>query len=349
MPHTPDNIITELKQNKYAPVYFLQGEEPYFIDVISDYIENNALSETERGFNQVVLYGKDTDMSTIISNAKKYPMMSDRQVVIVKEAQELRDLQKNIKEKVGGKEIEFNLLEEYVKNPLPSTILVFCHKYKSLDGRKSLAKTIDKHGILVNSAKMYDNKLPAWISALVASKGYKINTKASVLLAEYLGNDLSKISNELEKLAISIKQGSEIDENVISNNIGISKEYNIFELQASLGTKDVLKANRIINYFASNPKENNVISVVTALYSYFSKIILAHCSPEKSDNGMASFIEVNPYFVKDYKLAAQNYTLEKLYQIISHLKVADLQKKGVLADNADDGEIMKELIFKILH
>lgn len=349
MPHTPESILADIKQNKYAPVYFLQGEEPFFIDSIADYIENNALNESERGFNQVVLYGKDTDMGTVLSNAKRYPMMSDRQVVIVKEAQEIRDLQKNIKEKINGKEVEVNLLEEYVKNPLPSTILVLCHKYKTLDGRKSLAKNIDKYAVLVNSKKLYDNQLPDWINKFISSKGYKINTKASMLLAEFLGNDLSKINNEVEKLSISLKQGSEIDENTVLNNIGISKEYNIFELQAALGKRDVLKANRIINHFAANPKENNAISVVANLYGYFSKVMLVHTSADKNDRALAPLLEVHEFFVKDYKSAAQNYPIDKLYQVISSLRTADLQKKGVLADSMEDGDIMKELVFKILH
>src|SRR6185437_10133823 len=230
-------VIKDLQNKKYAPVYFLQGEEPYYIDLISDFVEKNCLNESEKGFNQTVLYGKDVNMNTILLNAKRFPMMSERQVVIVKEAQEISDL---------GKEAGDKQLEAYLQNPLPSTVLVFCHKYKSLDGRKGLAKTADKFAVLVNSKKLYDNQIPDWVIGYLSHKNYKLSQKAAVMIADYIGNNLSRIANEMDKLLINVKNGEEITEELIEKHVGISKEYNVFELQKALINKDVVKANRII-------------------------------------------------------------------------------------------------------
>lgn len=340
MASTPDAVIKDLRQNKYAPVYFLQGEETFYIDLISDYIEKNCLSESEKSFNQTILYGKDSNLSTILLNAKKFPMMAERQVVIVKEAQELGDL---------GREEGIKMLEAYIGNPLPSTVLVFCHKYKTLDGRKSLAKTVDKHCVLVTSKKIYDSKLPEWINTYYSGKGIKITPKAALMLAENIGNNLDRIANETEKLLINLKDKKEVTEDLIEQYIGISKEYNAFELQNALLKKDVMKANRIVQYFGADPRNNSIIPVIAALFNFFTKLILVHASEDKSDAGLAKVLEVNPYFIKDYTTGARAYPPGKLIQIIHALREADLRTKGVNHTGITDEMILKELVFKILH
>ncbi len=339
---TFDQIIKELKNKVYHPVYFLQGDEPYYIDKISDYIEENILSESEKEFNQSILYGKDLDALTLVSYAKRYPMMSNYQVVLVKEAQDLRNLIP--KESKDAKDP----LLEYIQHPLASTILVFCYKYKSLDKRTKLSKAIDKH-VLFESKKLYDNKIPDWVNEYVLSKGHRINPKAAVLIAEYLGNDLSKITNETDKLILNLKAGDEITVQHIEDNIGISKDFNIFELHSALGKRNILKANMIVNYFAANPKNNPMVLTVPQLYSYFMKIMLYHSLSDRSRNSVASALGVNPYFVPEYESAAKSYPLEKTAEIISYLRDYDLKSKGVNNGGAGEGALMKELVYKILH
>ncbi len=336
---TPNEILTELKSGKYRPIYFLQGDEPFYIDAISDFIEEKALDESQKGFNQMLLYGKDVDMNQVVLNAKRFPMMSDRQVVIVKEAQEIKDI---------GKEAGSKVLEAYVQNPLPSTILVMCHKNKTLDGRKGLAKALDKQKVLITSKKIYDNQLPAWITDYVKSEGHSIDPKAVVMIAEAVGNDLSKVSNEIKKLLVNFDGKVAITPEHVDKYIGISKEYNVFELQKALGTKDALKANKILKYFESDPKGNPAIPMIALLFQYFSKVLLIHHSKDKSDKAIASLLKVNPFFVKDYMQAARAYSLGKTINVIHYLREADNRTKGIGA-NISDGQIMKELIFKILH
>ncbi|HEY8400971.1 MAG TPA: DNA polymerase III subunit delta [Cytophagaceae bacterium] len=340
MAATPDSVLKELKNKKYAPVYFLQGDEPYYIDLISDYIEKNCLQEFEKSFNQTVLYGKDVNMNTIMQNAKKFPMMAERQVVIVKEAQEVSDL---------GKESGDKQLEAYVKNPLGSTVLVFCHKYKTLDARKSLSKTLDKFAVVVNSKKLYDNQLPDWVSAYFSEKGFKITPKAALMLAENIGNNLDRLANESDKLLINLKEKVEVDEALIEKYVGISKEFNVFELQKALVKKDVYKANLIINYFEANPKNNPIIPIIVVLFNFFSKLLLVHTSEDKSESGLSKLLQVNPFFVKDYIFGAKAYPLNKTMNIIHYLREADLRAKGVDSGSMGEGQILKELIFKILH
>ena len=336
-----NQILTELKGGKYRPVYFLQGEEAFYIDQISDYIEKNALEESQKGFNQVILYGRDIDMNVVIQNARRFPMMSERQVVIIKEAQDLKDL---------GKEAEAKLLMDYITNPLPSTILVFCHKNKVLDGRKALAKTIDKNAVLLTTKKLYDNKIPAWISDYVKDRGYRIGVKATALLAESVGSDLAPLSNEIEEIIINVPaKGSEITEDHIQKFVGISKDYNVFELQKALTIKDVVKANRIINYFAQDPKGNPVIPTITVLFTFYSKLLTAHHQQDKSERNLASVLKVNPFFVKDYITGIRNYNLSATVNCIRFLKDADLQSKGIKGGSMKDEDIMKELVFKLLH
>ncbi|MCO4292182.1 DNA polymerase III subunit delta [Solitalea sp. MAHUQ-68] len=340
---TAAEILKELKAKKYRPIYFLHGEEEYYIDLISNYIEEKVLSDAEKGFNQTVLYGKETDMTTILNNAKRYPMMSEYQVVMVKEAQ-------NIKFGKDKGDKDQDPFTAYVDNPLRSTILVFCYKHGKIDGRLKVFKNIEKHGVLFESKKLYDNQVPAWIADYVQEHGFKMSPQATALLAEYLGNDLLKISNELEKLMINIPKGAEIGVKEIETNIGISKEYNVFELQNALGKRDVLKANQIINYFAANKKDNPAVVVMATLAGYFSKLFVYHCLKDKSKPAVASALGVNPYFVGDYELAARNYPQGKTMQIISFLREYDLKSKGVgSTGNTDEGDLMKELVWKILH
>ncbi|MCJ8210085.1 DNA polymerase III subunit delta [Mucilaginibacter sp. RS28] len=339
---TAADILKDLKNRKYKPVYLLHGEEPYFIDVVSDYIEHQLLPEHEKGFNQTVLYGKDTEMMTVLNAAKRYPMMADYQVVLVKEAQDLK----------WGKDDDdkksINPLQSYLESPLPSTILVFCYKYGKFDKRKKAYKAIEKTGLIFESATLYDNKIPGWIEGYVVDKKYKISSQAANMLAEYLGNDLSKIANELDKLMLNIAEGQEITLKQIQDNIGISKEYNVFELQAALARKDVVKANQIINYFEANPKSNPIVVILANLYSYFSKILQWHYLKDRSQQNVARELGVSPYFVKDYEQAARSYDYGKSMQVISLLREYDLKTKG-LDSAATHGELMKELLFKILH
>lgn len=347
-----NQILLDLKRKIFKPVYFLCGEEAYYIDLISDYIEHNALDEADRSFNQTVVYGKDTDLTSILGLAKQFPMMSEYQVVIVKEAQNLKELNKSAggdEDGPKGSSGGAAQLLHYVNAPQSSTILVFCYKYKSIDKRSALAKAIQKQAVFLETARLYDNQLPDWITSFVTEKGYKIGPKASFLMAEFLGNDLSKIVNEIDKLVINIPAGSEISAELVQDNIGISKDYNVFELQDALAKKDIVKANRIINYFAANEKEHPLVMTLSSLYGYFSKILKFHFLPDKSKFAAAQALGVNPFFVDGYAKAAANYSTGKLKNIFSYLKEYDLKSKGVDNSNVGHGELMKELIFKILH
>lgn len=339
---TAAEIIKDLKNRKYKPVYLLHGEEPYFIDQVSNYVEHQLLPEAEKGFNQTVLYGKDTDIMTVLGAAKRYPMMADYQVVLVKEAQEMKWGSESDDKK------SINPLQAYLENPLPSTILVFCYKYSKFDKRKKVYKAIEKSGLIFESGSLYDSKIPAWVESYLTEKGYKINQQASLMLAEYLGNDLSKIANELDKLMLNVSAGQEITLKHIHDNIGISKEYNVFELQTALAKKDAYKANQIINYFEANPKANPIVLVLGNLNNFFTKVLVYHYVKDKSPQNLAREMGVSPYFIKDYEQAARSYPLGKTVQIISYLREYDVKSKGV-ESNTDHGGLMKELMFKILH
>lgn len=340
MAKSPQDVLSELKKGHYSPIYFLQGEEPYYIDKISDYIEEHAIEESQKGFNQMVIYGKDTDMDQVMLNAKRFPMMSDRQLVLVKEAQDIKDL---------GREQGAKMLEAYVKNPLSSTILVFCYRNKTLDGRKAVSKAIDKHAVLVTAKKIYDNQVPAWITDYVKEKGNSIDQKAVMMLVESVGANLSKLSNEINKVCINFDESTEINATHIDKYIGISKDYNVFELQKALANKNILKANKIISYFASDPKGNPIIPMLVLLFQYFTKVLQVHATKDKSDNAVAQLIGVHRFFVKDYMIAARNYKPGKILYIIKSIKEADLQTKGVNASSIPEHQIMRELVFKILH
>lgn len=327
-------ILSDLKKKNYKPVYVFSGEEPYFIDVLTSYIEKNVLDDSEKEFNQTVLYGRDTDVQTIISEAKRYPMMSDRQVLIIKEAQNIRNIED---------------LDAYIQNPLESTLLVICYKYKSLDKRKAFAKNVSKKGVLFESEKLREYKIPDWIAGYLKEKKYEAAPKSTQMLTEYLGTDLGKIVNELDKLMINLPPGTEITPDHIQTNIGISKDYNTFELNDALSKRDVVKANRIINYFAANSKEHPMPVTMSALFNYFVKVLQYHFVNDKSKESVAKALGVHPFFVQDYVAAARNYPVAKLKSIFSFLREYDMRWKGVDNSSADDGELMKELIWKILH
>ncbi len=329
------SILLDLKQKNYKPVYFLMGEEPYYIDILSDYILNNVLDESEKEFNQMVLYGNDVDIKTVINAAKRFPMMSPYQVVVVKEAQNISNLDD---------------LSFYLQNPQPSTILVFCYKYKKIDGRKKYASEIDKIGVLFESKKMYDNQVPAFITGYLKDKGVGIEPKATQILADYLGTNLGNIVNELDKLVIGKPAAmSAITPELVEKNVGISKDFNNFELLNALTTKNIFKANQIVFYFEQNPKNNPLVLTLTVLYNFFSNLMVYYYLPDKSQGSVARDLGVNPYFVKDYQAAARNFNGWKTMEIISLLRTYDAKSKGVGNASASDGELLKELVYKILH
>lgn len=340
MPEKPTDVLARLRQNEYAPIYFLFGTEPYYIDLITDYITENALNESEKGFNQIILYGKDITVSEVINNAKRFPMMSDRQVVIIREAQDIIDL--NWK---SGEE----LLIAYINNPLPSTILVLAFKNKNPDKRKSLFKTLEKHAVTVESSKLYDNQLPDWVTRYIQEKGHSIDLKATYVLAENIGNDLERMSNEIDKILINYKEPVEITPGIVQKFVGISKDYNSFELQRAIAVRDVLKANRIVNYFGQNPRNNPIIPVIALLFSFFSKLLIIHSSDNKEPKYLASETGIHPFFIREYIHASRNYPLAKVIENIHYLREADLRSKGVGVLNMSDSETLKELVYKILH
>jgi len=328
------HIIDDIKKGNLKPIYFLMGEEPYYIDKISEYIENNVLDEAEKGFNQVVMYGRDVSMEEVVSSAKRFPMMSEHQVIIVKEAQDLaRSIDK---------------LESYAENPQPSTVLVFNYKYKKLDKRKKVTKTIAKNGLVFESKKLYENQVADWIRRVLGGKKFNIEPKAAQMLVEFLGTDLSKISNELDKLTSVLPAETIINASHIEDNIGISKDFNNFELRKAVGVRDIVKANRIINYFCQNPKSNPLVVTISLLNSFFVQLLSYHGLKDKSKASVAKTLGVNPYFVDDYAMASRNYPMRKVSQNIGFLRDADVRSKGVGA-NQSQSDILKELLFKLMH
>jgi DNA polymerase-3 subunit delta len=328
-------IINDIKQGNIKPIYFLMGEEPYYIDKLTEYIENNILTDEEKGFNQMVLYGKDVTVEDIVSNAKRYPMMADRQVVIVKEAQELsRTIEK---------------LESYAENPQPTTVLVIAYKYKTLDKRKKVTKVLDKNGLVFESKKLYDNQVGEWIKRVLSGKGFGIEPKATAMLVEFLGNDLSKISNELDKLAIILPKGSTITPKLIEDNIGISKDYNIFELRKAIGEKDQLKAYKIADYFAQNPKDNPLVMTVGLIFGFFNQLLQYHGLKDKNPSNAAKMLKVNPYFLKDYDVALRNYPMRKVSSIISTLRDVDVKSKGVGSNSISQSDLLREMLVKVFN
>lgn len=330
-----NTIVNNIKAGNVKPIYFLMGEESYYIDKISDFIENTILDEAEKGFNQVVMYGRDVSIEEITSSAKRFPMMAEKQVIIVKEAQ---DLSRTI-EKLGS----------YAENPQPTTVLVINYKYKKLDKRKKLYKAVEKSGVIFESKKLYENQVSDWIRRVLGGKNYKIEPKAAQMLVEFLGTDLSKINNELEKLITILPVNSIITPEDVEENIGISKDFNNFELRKAVGEKQVVKANRIINYFAENPKSNPIVMTISLLNGFFTQLLQYHGLQSKDKMNVAKSLGVNPYFVNDYVTASKNYPMRKVSQIIGLLREADVKSKGVGANALPQADILKELLFKIMH
>lgn len=328
-------IVVDIKRGDIKPVYVLMGEEPYYIDRIAKFIEDNVLSEEEKGFNQVILYGKDVSVGDIMESAKRYPMMAERQVVIVKEAQELSRTIEN--------------LAPYAENPQPSTVLVICYKYKTLDKRKKLYKVVKKDGVLFESKKLYENQVGDWIRRILAGKKYGIAPKAALMLVEFLGTDLGKINNELEKLQLILPQGTEITPQHIEENIGISKDYNNFELRKAIGEKDVVKATRIVNYFGQNPKDNPLVVTVALLFNFFSQLLQYHGLNDHSPKSVAGALRINPFFVKEYQVAAHNYPMKKVSAAVAILREMDVKGKGVGAANIPQADLLKELLVRIMN
>lgn len=333
---TCDDILKELKSRQYRPIYYLMGEESYYIDLIADYITDHVLTETEKEFNLSVVYGADVDIATVINAAKRYPMMSEHQVVIVKEAQSIRNMEE---------------LSYYLKKPLNSTLLVLCHKHGTLDRRKKLAAEIEKTGVLFESKKIKEAQLPVFISSYMKRKGIDMDPKATAMIADFVGSDLSRLTGELDKLIITLPPNQKrITPEQIEKNIGISKDYNNFELRSALIEKDVLKANKIIKYFEENPKTNPIQMTLSLLFSFYSNLMLAYYAPDKSDQGIAAMLGLKtPWQARDYMVAMRKYSGMKTMQIVGEIRYADAKSKGVNNSSMNDGDILRELVFKILH
>ncbi|WP_440133640.1 DNA polymerase III subunit delta, partial [Chitinophaga sancti] len=319
------DIIKDWKQKKFKSLYWLEGEEDFFIDQVTNYAERHLLEESEKGFNLTILYGKETSWSAVINACRRYPMFAERQVVVLKEAQAMKDILK---------------LEAYIDKPLDSTIFVVAHKQGKIDGRSKMAKLIKDRGVLLSTKKMYDNQLAAWVDAYVNSLGRAIAQKAGILLVDHIGNDLSRMANEIEKLLVNLPPDKKIDENDIEKYVGISKEYNVFELQNAIGQKDMGKVMRIIQYFAANPKAGPIQMVLPALYNFFSKMsqIFGVKGGEKE---IAAALGVHPFFVKDYMAAARQYGMEGTEKAILLLHTYNLRSIGINDSGVEDGELMK--------
>jgi DNA polymerase-3 subunit delta len=334
-------IIKEIREGRFSPVYFLQGEEPFFIDNISDHIEVNALEESQKGFNQYVLYGKEITLPEILGTARKYPMMGERQVVIVKEAQELKG---------WTAETNQELLINYLENPLPTTILVFAYKYKRLDKRTKLSKMLVKNAVFLDSKKIYDNQVPQWIASYAAARNAVISQKAIMLLSEQIGNNLQRLSNEIDKLLLNVKEGQEIDDKAVHRYVGISKDYNVFELQQSIAVRNLKKAMRIVDYFGANPNKHPLVLTLGSLFSYFTKLLLMHHHKGLNENDLAREVGVPVFFIKEYQNAVRQFPLPKVQNAIHLIHEADLRSKGIgynLTKEREKG-LLRELVYQII-
>ncbi len=330
------DVLSQLRIKKYHPIYYLMGEESYYIDELSDFFEKHILTEEEKEFNLTVFYGMETNMATIVTAAKRYPMMSEYQVIIVKEAQNIKDVDN---------------LEYYLQNPAPSTILVFCHKHGVLDKRRKVANLIRKQGVLFESAAVKERDLSGFISNYVKQRGVRIDSKASAMLGDFIGTDLSRLASELDKLLI-VCSGKEqiITPDVVERNIGISKQYNNFELQNAIIAGDVFKINQIIKYFNDNPNSNPIQATLTVLFNYFSSLMLAYYAPVKNERGIAEMLDLRfEWQAKNYMQGMRRFSGTKTMNIISDIRYADAQAKGIDNASTSNGEILKELLFKIMH
>ena len=333
---TFEQIVTEIKARKYRPVYLFMGDEPYYIDELTSMLTETVLPEEERDFNQSILYGMETNVTAVITMARSYPMMSDHQLIVIKEAQNLSKIEE---------------LEVYVKNPLKSTILVLNYKGGSLDKRKKLYAEIDKNGAIFESKKIPEYKIQAFINSYILSKGLSIDQKSAQMLSDYLGNDLSKLTNEIAKLLIAIPPGQmRITADLIEENIGISKDFNNFELLNAIINRNIFKVNQIADYFEKNPKNNPMIMTMSVLFNFFSNLMICYWAKNKTEQGLATELGLrNPYQAKDYVIALKNYNAFKCMEIIGLLRIYDAKSKGVDNSSAPDGELLKELLYKITH
>ncbi len=339
MDATARKIISDLKSKKFAPVYLLQGEETYYIDLISNYIEQYALSESEKSFNQIILYGKESSVSTILNNARRFPMMAERQVVIVKEAQDIPDLAKEMGQK---------LMLDYFTRPVPSTVLVLCHKYKTLDKRKELGKKAEQLTLSATFKKPYESQLPEFVDEYVTAKGYAIDDRGAQVLCESVGNDLNRLANEVDKMLIGMKPGEQLNADHVMSQVGMSREYNIFELQKALISQDTFKVIQIADYFAGNTKKNPLIMMVAFLYSFYSKLLMAAANSGLSERELVSALKISPFAAKDYMNALRHYTLPKIIENISLLKETDLRLKGVNSGSEEEAQVLRELVVRLI-
>jgi DNA polymerase-3 subunit delta len=324
-----DQVIKELKSKKYQPIYFLHGDEPYFMDQICDYIEGHVLNEGEKAFNQIILYGKDIDSRIVIDEARQFPMMSNLRVIIIKEAQDMKSLTD---------------LLPYLEKPSATSMLVICYKYKKLDKRTKFAKILDEKALVFESKKLYDNQVADWAKRYILEKGYAIDQPACELMSEYIGADLSKLTNEIDKLLLNIPAGRPITVDDIREQIGISKDFDVFEFQKVLAEKNFVKAALIAKYFTQNPSANPSVVVVGSLFNYFNKIYITKFHASVSDQELSKLMGVNPFFMKEYKKAAGNYSISQLNHIMKTLKKADLNSKGVGSRSSDENTIYKDII-----
>lgn len=332
---TFDQILSGLKKGEFRPVYFFHGNEPFYTDTLSKYIEDHVLEEGQRAFNQTILYGKETDARTVMDVAARYPMMAERQVVVLKEAQEMRDL-KN--------------LQPYIEKPVASTMLVICHKHKRFNTRSKFGQVLKKHAVVLESKKLYDNQVAGWIRNYLKERGYTIDDQAAELVGEYLGTELSKVANELNKLMLNLEKGARVGLEQVQEHIGISKDYNVFELQKALAFRQVEKVNRIVFYLADNMKNHPLVFLLGSMYTYFAKVRLLHDLRNVPDKEMLSALKLpSPFFLKEYRQAARNYPVRKLRHIFRLLKEYDLRSKGLNNNSFSEEELLKELVYRILH
>lgn len=328
-----EKIISDWKKKNFKPVYWLEGEEEFFIDKAMQYAEHHILNEEEASFNLSVFYGKDASWADVINACRRYPMFAERQVVLLKEAQQMKDIEK---------------LESYVENPLGSTVFVVAYKEKKLDARKKFAKTIKEKGVLVSTKKMYDRDLPEWTQELLQTKGLTITPKGLALLVDHIGNDLVRIENEIDKLSVNLGKRTSISEDDIERYIGVSKDYNVFELQSALAAKDLSRSIRIIQYFESNPKAGPIQLILPSLYSFFSKVFMVFGAGASDEKTVAAAIGVNPYFIKDYMQAAKLYSYPGVEKVLLLLHQYNLKSVGVGSHNTNDASLLKEMVVKLL-
>lgn len=344
-----NKIKNQILQNRLEPLYILHGEEPYFIDKLSQLIEEHALTEEEKAFNAYILYGKDSDVSQVLTYAKQFPMSGNRVLVIVREAQHLKGLVKSNSENESESDTSANPFIEYVKKPSPHTVLVICYKYKSLDKRTALYKQAQKQGTLFESKRLYENQLPDWITEHVRGLQIGIHPRAAFLLAETCGNDLSRIVLELEKIKVNLLPGQAIDIEHMEQHTGISREYNVFELQEAIAQHNITKALKISMVFSENEKEHPLPLLLAMLYGFFTKVMRVHYLTDKSNSSMAKELGVNPYFTKTYLNASQQYSVNKLKTIFKALKDCDLKSKGILPFGNAHAALLQDLMLAILY